>query len=824
MNRILQIIFLSSLVNAYPDMQDIPPEVLEKMPPEMREKAEKSMGIEKDSTEYETIQEFLDDGEFETSEGFLKLHKNTQNDEYFLEMEEKDLNKEFIYFAYSMNAPQAAGTRGGALGDGSILEFRRFKDGLSLHKKNTYFSNETDNNIGKADLTNVFEAFLDTFEIVVEEEGTLVISVNELFLSETLSAVSPNLPRQFREFVDLDLGRLDDSKTFINQVRNYAKNTAVEVTYGFANATPNQRSAVYAVADARFTSIIARHLFVEMPDGNFEPRVADQRVGYFSQRVTDMSTYDNYPQRDLINKWRLIKKDPSAKLSEPIEPIVFWVDKATPEEIKPMIVKGIEAWNIAYERAGFKNAVVAKIQPDDAEWDAGDVQYNVVRWSSSPRPAFSGYGPSIGNPRTGELIAADIVQEFSAIKRGYNYRKLWGWTPENDPLEQWMISLTMHEVGHTIGLRHNFSASYLYGPREVHDTNITGGATISSIMDYDPINIAPPGIEQGNYFPTEPGEYDRWAIEFAYKPDLTDDERAELLALSVLPAYTYGTDGDAMGTPGRNIDPRARRGDMSNDVVTYTADRFITLDKKIAELPEIYADEGETKNDFTNSFYSLVGDKGRFMDIVAGQVGGVYVTKLVNGQDEENAYEPVPYEKQKAAMTLITSQFFANGVWTFDPKILKNLQREKRATGFSSGGNEDPQLHDMVLGMQGRVLASLLHPNVMTRLVDSAQYGNTYMPAEVLQDIFDGVFVKGEMPDTYKRNLQSAYVDGLINVFAEDSNYDEIAKASVFSSLTDIQKFTKVTSRDQGVKAHYQYLNWKVTNFLEGKVFNLLEE
>ena len=821
MNKILQLIFLTiTTINAYPEMQDIPPEVLEKMPEEMRKK----MGMEEENSDYETIQEFLDDGDYETIEGFLKLYKNTEDDEYFLELSEDGLNKEFIYFAYSMNAPQAAGIRGGALGDGYILEFRRFKDGLSLHKKNTYFSNETDNNIGKADLTNVFEAFLDKFDIVVEEDGRLIISINDLFLSETLSTVSPNLPRQFREFVDLDLGRLDDSKTFITQVRNYPKNTAVEVTYGFANAAPNQGGAVYAVADARFTSIVSRHLFVEMPDDNFEPRVADQRVGYFSQRVTDMSTYDNYPQRDLINKWRLIKKDPSAELSEPVKPIVFWVDKATPEEIKPMIVKGIEAWNIAYERAGFKNAVVAKIQPDDAEWDAGDVQYNVVRWSSSPRPAFSGYGPSIGNPRTGELIAADIVQEFNAIKRGYNYRKLWGWTPDNDPLEQWMISLTMHEVGHTIGLRHNFSASYLYGPREVHDTNITGGATISSIMDYDPINIAPPGIVQGNYFPTEPGEYDRWAIEFAYTPNLSDGDRAELLALSVLPAYTYGTDGDAMGTPGRNIDPRARRGDMSNDVVTYTADRFITLDNKIAELPEIYSDEGETKNDFTSSFYSLVGDKGRFMDIVAGQIGGVYVTKLVNGQDEENAYEPVPYEKQKAAMNLITTKFFANGVWTFDPKILKNLQREKRATGYSSRGNEDPQLHDMVLGMQGRVLASLLHPNVMTRLVDSGQYGNTYMPAEVLQDIFDGIFVKGEMPDTFKRNLQSAYVDGLINVFAEDSDYDDIAKASVFSSLTDIKKFTKGTSRDPGVKAHYQYLNWKVSNFLDGKVFNLLEE
>ena len=130
-----------------------------------------------------------------------------------------------------------------------------------------------------------------------------------------------------------------------------------------------------------------------MPDDNFEPKFADQRVGYFSERITDLNTYDTYPARDVINKWRLEKKDPSLELSEPINPIVFWVEKSTPEEIKPMVVKGIEAWNFAFERAGFKNAVIAKIQPDDADWDAGDIRYNVVRWSNSPEPAFSGYGP-----------------------------------------------------------------------------------------------------------------------------------------------------------------------------------------------------------------------------------------------------------------------------------------------------------------------------------------------------------------------------------------------------------------------------------------------
>ncbi|GIS49134.1 MAG: hypothetical protein Ct9H90mP22_7220 [Gammaproteobacteria bacterium] len=137
------------------------------------------------------------------------------------------------------------------------------------------------------------------------------------------------------------------------------------------------------------------HLFVEMPDDKFEPRIADQRIGYFSEKVTDLSTYDSNNARDLINRWRLVKKDPDAELSEPEQPLVYWVENSTPEEIRPFVVKGIEAWNKAFEKAGFKNAIVAKIQPDDAEWDAGDVRYNVVRWASTPSPRYSGYGPLV---------------------------------------------------------------------------------------------------------------------------------------------------------------------------------------------------------------------------------------------------------------------------------------------------------------------------------------------------------------------------------------------------------------------------------------------
>ena len=782
-----------------------------------KEKPEQTAEAKKDKKngkkEYETIEEFIEDGEYEKLEGFMNILHETEKDKYYLIIEKNKLNKEFIYFTYILNGPQAVGASGGSLGEGYILEFRMFKDDIGLYKINTKFTYDEPNKITQSKLTNIIEAFMGRFKVEVKEEDRFLISADKLFLSEILTSVTPNIPREYAEYYDLNLGKLDKEKTYIADIRNYPKNTAVEINYGFFNAKPKPSASVDAVADKRYTFISARHLFVEMPDDKFEPRVADQRVGYFSQKVTDLSTYDTYPARDLMNRWRLVKKNPDAELSEPVEPIVFWVENSTPEEIRPFVVKGIEGWNSAFEEAGFKNAVVAKIQPDDAEWDAGDVQYNVVRWASTPSPRYAGYGPSIANPRTGEIIAADIVQEFNAIKRGYTYRKLWGYSEDKDPLEQWIVSLTMHEVGHTLGLRHNFKSSWIYDADEIHDTSITGKSHIGSVMDYDPINIAPEGKEQGNYFPHAPGLYDRWAIKFGYTPNLSDSEREEILSQSVLPELIYGTDGDAMGSPGSNIDPRAKRYDLSGDPVKYTSERIDVINSKIKELPSIYLTEGETSTEFRSTFFSLTREKGRFMEGVSRLIGGVYSNRVVNGQEGITPFEAVAYDDQKNAMNLISTKLLSNNAFTFDPEILKYLQSEKRAAYSPSRGNEDPQLHDLVLGMQGRVLAHILHPRVMQRLVDSAQYGNTYMPQEVLDDLFNAIFVQREEVNTFKMNLQSKYTDGLIDALADDS-YDEISKSAIYSSLNEIEKFSSRPYGDDSYKNHLKFINWKVNKAL----------
>jgi len=757
-----------------------------------------------------TISEFIEEGEFEIIEGMLDIYYETEEDTYYTIVDEENLSKEFIYFYYIISGAQAGGASGGDMGDSSVLEFRKFKDDIALYKKNTIFSYDESNNISKSTLTNILESFVGRFEVKIEEDGKYLINIDKLFLGEMLVGLTP--PKEYAEYYSLILGRIDDKKTYISRVKNYPKNTSIEVTYGFFNPSP--KGSVDAVPDARYSSIVARHMFVEMPDSNYEPRVADQRIGYFSTKITDLSTYDYFKGKDLINRWRLIKKDPSAELSEPINPIVFWVENSTPEEIKPFVVEAIELWNIAFEKAGFKNAVVAKIQPDDAEWDAGDVQYNVIRWASTPSPRYSGYGPSVANPRTGEMIAADIVQEFNSISYGYRLRKIWGYDEDNDPLRQWIISLTLHEIGHTLGLRHNFKASWLYDASEIHDTSVTGKNHIGSVMDYDPINIAPEGVEQGNFFPTVPGPYDIWAIAFGYTQEMNEVDRENLLSQSTKPEFIFGTDDDAMGSPGGNTDPRNKRYDMSSDPITYSVQRLKIIDDKINELPEIFDEPGSTYTELKATFDSLLRDKGRFAESIAIQIGGVYSNRLVVGQEAGmTPFEVVPYEEQKRAMKALNEHLFANDAFVFNPDILKILQSEKRAASYGNS-DDDPKVHDRVLRMQLSSLSFILHPRVMKRLTNSSKYGNEYLPNEVLQDIFDGIFVAREIPNTFKMNLQSAYVDGLVEAMS-DERYDEISRSAIFNSLQRIRNYSNSSYGNKMVKGHFDYLNWKINNALD---------
>jgi hypothetical protein len=761
----------------------------------------------------QTVEEFIEDEGLKLIEGYLKIYSDEDAETYFLKLDEEDIDKQFLYFAYIMNAPQGSLLTGGLPSDGKVLEFRNFKkDNIGLYQINTSYMNGDDNNIGTSTITNITEAFIENFKPVARTENSVLISVNNFLMSEKIESLS-YVPQEYREYVSVNYGRPDPSKTLIDKVFNNKTNTAVEVTFAYTNKSPNSDAySVAAVTDPRYLSVTGRHIFIKMPDEGYEPRINDHRIGYFVNKSTDLTSYENYPNFALINKWRLVKKDPSAPLSEPVEPIVYWVENTTPEEIVPAVVAGIENWNIAFEEAGFKNAIVAKIQPKDATWDAADYDYNVVRWSSEPDGRLLGIGPSVSNPLTGEIISADIVNKLLAVKLGHNYRKLYGYTEDNDPLMQYITNLTLHEVGHTLGLRHNFRGSQLYSPTEIHNKEITGNTIMSSVMDYDPINVAPEGVEQGIFFSTVPGVYDKWAIKFGYTPNLSSEDRKALLLESVKRELTFGTDDEAMSYPGNNIDPRTKRYDMSSDPIAYAADITTIIDKKINELPNIYSDE-ETFNNYTDAFYRFFRTKGRFLETVAQQIGGVYINKIASSQKEYTSLEAVPYEKQKQAMSLLAEKVFANGAMNYDQKILSNLiyERDTKDSLSEDGNNNDPDFHALVLSSQKNILRNILHPNVMKRLINSSLYGNEYMPSEVLADLNSAIFISGEDPDTFKMSLQSSYVDLLLSGF-KDGPYDEVSKGEIFNALQDILDFTR---KNKFKSSHYRFLYFKVNSFFE---------
>ena len=757
----------------------------------------------------QTIEEFIEDEGLDIIEGYLEIYTDDDKENYFLKLNQEDLNKKFLYFSYIMNAPQGSTLTGGRPSDGKVLEFRKFKkENIGLYQINTSYIYGDDNNIAKSTVTNITEAFIETFKPVARSESSVLISVNKFMASERIEAIS-YVPNEYREYVSVNYGRPDPKKTFINKVFNNESNTAVEVIFGYENKSPNLDAySVSAVTDPRYLSVTARHIFIKMPDDGYEPRVNDHRVGYFVNKSTDLTSYENFPNFALINKWRLIKKDPQAELSEPVEPIVYWVENSTPEEIIPAVVAGIENWNIAFEEAGFKNAIVAKIQPKDATWDAADYDYNVVRWSSEPDASLLGFGPSVTNPLTGEIISADVVNKLLAVKLGYNYRKLYGYTEDNDPLMQYITNLTLHEVGHTLGLRHNFRGSFKYSPSEIHNKELTGNTIMNSVMDYDPINVAPKGTEQGIFFSTVPGEYDKWAIKFGYTPGLTNEERKNILLDSVKPELNFGTDDEAMSYPGNNIDPRTKRYDMSNDPIKYASDIVQIIDEKIEELPLIFADE-DGFNNYTNAFFRFFRTKGRFLETVAQQIGGVYVNKIASIQSDKTILEAVPYEKQKQAMNLLSEKVFTNGSMSYDSKILANLMYERDTR--SRSGNNDPDFHALVLSSQRNILSNILHPEVMKRLVNSELYGNQYMPDEVLSDLNKAIFIQKEEPDTFKRNLQSTYVDLLIEGF-ENGDYDQVSKAEIFKTINDIHSFAR---KNKMRSAHYDFIYFKIDKLLK---------
>jgi len=558
-------------------------------------------------------------------EGLFTIYQDTITAEVKMSIKEEQLQQEFIYFSQIADGVYEAGSFRGSYRGSTLFEIKKYFNKIEIIAPNTNFYFDPENPLSKSKDANISEALISSSKILAhdKEKGLYLINANDLFLSETLTRVKqpkrPNSPpNQF------SLGSFDKNKSKIEDIKNYPENTNIKTEYVFKNPSVRNGGSE-AVTDGRNVSIKVFHTFLNLPTEDYEVRRDDPRVGYFITQVNDQTATTTTNYRDRIHRWKLIKKNPEQAISEPLKPITWWIENSTPMEWREVIKEGVLAWNEAFEKAGFKNAIEVKVQPDDAEWDAGDIRYNVLRWTSSPRPPFGGYGPSMTNPKTGEIIGADIMLEFVHFTNRVFYDKLFVDPTsvmeletleemqlkkgiEESPLycslgsvmhenllfgttflqmmnasdfelekvkKESMKALIMHEVGHTLGLNHNMKASQLFSPEELYDAEfIQGKALTGSVMDYAGLNINPDRDKQGHYADMAVGPYDIWAIQYGYQPFENEKDREALLERSTEPELIFGNDADDMRSPGKAIDPRVMTGDLSSDQIQYSIDRI----------------------------------------------------------------------------------------------------------------------------------------------------------------------------------------------------------------------------------------------------------
>lgn len=801
--------------------------------------------------------------------GLMTIYQDTTDGKTYLRLKKDQIGQEFIYWSYSENGLARVGLNRGAFRYNQVFKVSRYFDRIDFEVLNTGFHFDPANPLSKSAEANVSPALLLSEKILAEDEktGDLLIDASNLFLDEKFDRVKPPRPEGPFAAMLFGLGNLNKGKSKYVNIRSYPENTDVVVDLVYDNpgaSNPGGKD----VTDPRAVTVRIQHSIIAMPRNDFQPRRDDFRVGYFGQQIDDMTSTSATNYKDVINRWHLVKKDPNAAISEPVEPIVWWVENTTPLEFREIIVKAGLKWNEAFERAGFKNAIEMRIQPDTASWDAGDIRYNVLRWTSSPYPPFGGYGPSFVNPRTGQILGADIMLEYvfvsNRIKQAalfnnagllnlfeqdehlhhagidahgckaghylqHNYLlgkqalELSGASAERKKqyLEESLYYLVLHEMGHTLGLNHNMKASQLHLPKDLHNRSLTESVgLVGSVMDYPAVNIHPDPSKQGQYFTTKPGPYDLWAIEFGYSQALSDATAEEqrlqrILERSTEPSLTFGNDADDMRAPGKAIDPRVNVNDMSGDAIAYSIERIQLVNKMYADMLQKYSKDGEAYQELLQAYSILGGETMNAVNTISRYIGGVYVERSTVGQpNAKMPFTPVSKIDQQRAMAALNVYLFSPKAFDDAMPLYRYLQIQRRGFNFFSQ-TEDPKIHQRALSMQRSVMAHVLHPTTLQRIADSRLYGNAYSTADLFGELTEGVF-KADMGgnvNVFRQNLQLDYVNKLIEIAGlggRSSIFDVSSQSQALAQLNKIMIQLRGAGGDAETKAHRDYLRFRI--------------